>query len=66
MGREITPSEMEDLTIERINVGAVGQNAWVCRCGRIEHSPNTEVFRNCVFYIPSCDWCNDRDWEPHP
>lgn len=65
MHRKMTPSELEDATIARIEAGAVGRNAVVCRCGRIiEHFPNIEhpliVFRNNLIAVDSCDWCEGR------
>ncbi len=61
IGRPITPSEMEDLTVDRINAGAVGKNAVQCKCGRIiKHFPNGPMVQNCLITLPSCDWCIDR------
>lgn len=75
--RKLTPTEMEDLTIARIEAGAVGQNAIICRCGRvIGHFPNGPSpilgmlsnfgpfgvsISNCVFTFSSCDWCEGRE-----
>lgn len=60
--RKLTPSELEDNTIARIEAGAVGQCAVVCRCGRVEHFPNSEFVQDCLVKIQSCDWCRHR-WD---
>lgn len=61
--RQLTPSELEDITIARIEHGAVGQNAVACgRCNRtIEHIPNDRFFKNCLVMAPYCDWCEHRE-----
>ncbi len=55
----MTPTELEDLTILRIKVGAVGQNAVVYPDGTIEHFPNSEMVKNCVFQITEASATSD-------
>ena len=65
MTRTLTPSELEDMTVERVKVGAVGRNAYVCQCGHIDCFPNDEVFRGCIIHVQSCMECEDSD-DTHP
>jgi hypothetical protein len=59
-GRPTTPTEMEDLTVTRIEVGAIGRNAIVCTCERIEYTENSPMFANNVIGVTDCDWCQWR------
>lgn len=71
--RRLTPSEMEDNTVARIEAGAVGCNVVACRCGRVigyfpdgpvdlgQTGDGAVICRSVVFVVPSCDWCWGRD-----
>lgn len=60
MPRPMTRSEVEELHHRRIAAGAVGRNAFVCKCGHIDYRPNNETFVNCIFIATDRVWSAGR------
>lgn len=53
--------QLEQLHRLRQEAGAIGRNAVRClRCGRVQHFPNGDTFRDCLFNVRSCAEC-DRE-----
>jgi hypothetical protein len=62
--RAMTPNEMEELVIQRMNAGAVGRNAVRCRCGHIDYLPNSSrvdgmILTDCLIVVSECIECRE-------
>jgi hypothetical protein len=59
-----TRSEVEALHRKRVAAGAVGRNAFVCKCGHIDYRPNSEMFsNNIVHHKGPCVECREVEDE---